>query len=240
MFCANCGKALASEAGFCSACGKKIGQAQEPPAITTPPQATNIGQGEKSKKTAKSQRNMLILAAALFLVIVVGVGVGIYFFWDFPQNAASIASTDYEQQTAEREHDNETRQEQTEAEDYTEQTQEEEQAQEPEATEAEYETAYAGITGLWIVQSPTAQGWADSGISWDFHHDGTWVRINENAQGTRIYGIWILDDWGNLTLIAEGFGWENDTRFHTVYWFHPSRVYVTISGNTAPDIVLIR
>jgi len=100
--------------------------------------------------------------------------------------------------------------------------------------------SFGDLVGLWIAYSPTGNGWADSGIRWDFRRDGIWVRINENNQGTRVYGTWVLDSLDNLTLRAENFGWENNTRVHTVRWDDANRVYVTISGTIDPALILIR
>ena len=94
------------------------------------------------------------------------------------------------------------------------------------------------LVGLWITNNRAGNGWGDSGIRWDFLSNGTWVRINENNQGTRIYGTWELDGSNILTLRAGNFGWENDTRFHTIRWENTDRVYVTVSGSVNPDIVL--
>lgn len=103
-------------------------------------------------------------------------------------------------------------------------------------------TAYASrrddLVGLWIAYSPVGNGWGDSGIRWDFWSNGTWVRINENNQGTRVYGTWELDGSNTLTLRAGNFGWENDTRFHTIRWENTNRVYVTLSGSVNPNLVL--
>jgi hypothetical protein len=104
-------------------------------------------------------------------------------------------------------------------------------------------TAYANrrddLVGLWIAYNRAGNEWGDSGIRWDFWSNGTWVRINENNQGTRIYGTWELDGANTLTLRAGNFGWENDTRFQTLHWENANRVYVTISGSVNPDLVLI-
>jgi hypothetical protein len=107
----------------------------------------------------------------------------------------------------------------------------------PEAEIVEHETIFGDLVGLWNANTP----WGDTGILWEFRSDGTWVRINENNQGSRVYGTWWIDHWGdNLTLIAEGFGWENNTRFHTVRWGDANRVYVTVSGSINPDLILMR
>jgi len=103
-------------------------------------------------------------------------------------------------------------------------------------------TGYANrrddLIGAWIVYSPVGNGWGDSGILWDFWPEGTWVRINENNQGTRIYGTWEFDGANILTLRAGNFGWENDTRFHTISWDNLNRIYVTLRGSVNPELVL--
>jgi|GEM_PF-2823901 len=104
----------------------------------------------------------------------------------------------------------------------------------------DHETVFGDLVDLWIVNNSVGNVWGDSGIRWDFRRDGTWVRINENNQGTRVYGTWVLDNSDNLTLRAENFGWENNTRVHTVRGDDANRVYVTVSGNINPDLVLVR
>ena len=102
------------------------------------------------------------------------------------------------------------------------------------------EAVLGDLVSLWVANTPVGNGWEDSGIRWEFRHDGTWVRINENNFGSRVYGTWAIEGLDSLTLRAENLGWENNTRLHTIRWSDSNRVYVTVSGSINPSIILTR
>ena len=253
--CTSCGKELASEAAFCGGCGVSLSMDNERFELNEPETVCESEIADETTDTlehkyappppsgqSKTRTKISPLIIALSSALVICIVVIAFMLANSGDNTPPSPTIDFHTEGTFTEYVEENIADDLDAIETIDPFVETpaEAPVSPEVEIVDDEVALGDLVGRWIAYSLIANDWEDSGIRWEFLRDGTWVRINENNFGSRVYGTWLIEGIDDLTLRAESFGWENNTRFHAVRWGDSNRVYVTVRGSINPDTILMR